>query len=420
MAVSQFLRPGNLIETIHGYLTPSVVRSASSIVGESESSTTNALHSTVPALLGGLLNSSSTQEGAEGLAGMVQEGGYGAAAENPASLFAGGSTTSSAMSAGQSMVGKIFGDKASAVSDHIASSSGVKPSSASALMSLLAPLTLGTVWKMAGPQGQNGSGIANLLRGQEKEITQAAPSGLSHILGFGGRPVSASAPAEVYEGQERATAPPRDAILEQERRATRVPSAHFESRPTSGPPRWLPLLLIGLIAVGLLAYFMARGRGTVRHVGAGSPVGLSRVSLPGGGNLSVPRGSMNYNLASYLATGNNAPRTFVFDNLNFETGSAQLTPDSNQTVSNLSTILKAYPNTHIQLAGHTDNTGTAQANQQLSLDRANAVKAMLVNGGIDGNRISTVGYGQDRPVGPNETEEGRARNRRTELTVNSQ
>jgi outer membrane protein OmpA-like peptidoglycan-associated protein len=64
--------------------------------------------------------------------------------------------------------------------------------------------------------------------------------------------------------------------------------------------------------------------------------------------------------------------------------------------------LKAYPNAQIQLDGHTDNTGNPQANQQLSLARANAVKAMLVSDGIDANRISTVGYGQDRPLPSND------------------
>jgi outer membrane protein OmpA-like peptidoglycan-associated protein len=71
------------------------------------------------------------------------------------------------------------------------------------------------------------------------------------------------------------------------------------------------------------------------------------------------------------------------------------------------------------LVGFTDNTGTPEANQTLSLNRANAVKGMLADQGIDGGRITAQGLGQERPVAPNDTEEGRARNRRTELTVTS-
>ena len=109
--------------------------------------------------------------------------------------------------------------------------------------------------------------------------------------------------------------------------------------------------------------------------------------------------------------------TFVFDNLNFETAGTQLTPDSQPTVNNLAAILKAYPNAQIELVGYTDNTGTAEANQTLSLNRANAVKGMLTDQGVEANRIATRGMGQDRPVATNDTEEGRSQNRRTELTV---
>jgi len=417
MATSQFPRSSSLIDTLKGYLTPNVVRNASSMIGESESSTASAMHSTVPALLGGLLNFSSTREGANTLAGMARDGGYSAAAENPAALFSGGST-SSVMNAGQTMIGKIFGDKASSVRDHIASSSGIKPSSASALMSLMAPLALGSVWKMVGPQGQSGSGIMNLLRGQQKEIAAATPSGLSHMLGLGGRPVAAPLPSGIYEREERAAAasPPKANYEHEERYDAPARATTYEPRTPSGGAKWLPWLLVALIALGLLSYLVSRARSrTVQP----TRVAVGNVILPGSGRIFIPQGTINFNLASYLASGTIAPRTFIFDHLNFESGSAQLTPDSNETVNNLATILKAYPHATIQLAGHTDNTGNPQTNQQLSLDRANAVKTMLVNSGVDGNRISTVGYGQDRPITTNDTEQGRARNRRTELTVKS-
>jgi OmpA-OmpF porin, OOP family len=146
---------------------------------------------------------------------------------------------------------------------------------------------------------------------------------------------------------------------------------------------------------------------------------LANLTLPGGAVISVPEGSLDYNLAKFLADGNSSelPKTFVFDNLNFNTGTTQLTPESQPTVSSLVVILKAYPSTEVQLVGHTDNTGDAAANMKLSQDRASAVRDMLVNGGVDGNRITTAGYGQDKPVASNDTEEGRAKNRRTELVV---
>jgi outer membrane protein OmpA-like peptidoglycan-associated protein len=105
------------------------------------------------------------------------------------------------------------------------------------------------------------------------------------------------------------------------------------------------------------------------------------------------------------------------EDLNFETGSTQLTPESGATVNTLVAVLKAYPAVSVALEGHTDSTGDPAANKKLSLDRAGAVKALMVTGGIDEGRISSAGYGQDNPVAPNDTEEGRAKNRRLELVV---
>jgi outer membrane protein OmpA-like peptidoglycan-associated protein len=381
MGASQYLRSENVVTSIKGYLTPDVVRSASSLVGEPESSTIHAMNRAVPGLLGGLLNFSSTNEGANSLAGMIRDGGFGSVLGNPASLFAGGGLTSDMTSTGQSLVGKIFGNRASSVSNAIASSSGVRASSAGTLMSLLAPLTLGVIGKLAGSQGLNASGITNLLRGQKKEIAEATSPEVAHILGFGGGPVTAPAPTALYE--ERAIPRQRN---------------------------WLPLLLVALAALGLLGYLLSRPRTPV--VQAPGPPAVAETP-----HFPAPEGTVSSNLAQYLGSAQATPRTFVFDNLNFETDSTQLTPGSGQTVNNLASILKTYPNAQIQLAGHTDNTGNPQTNQQLSLDRANAVKAMLVNSGISADRVSTVGYGQDRPIAANDSEEGRARNRRTELTV---
>jgi outer membrane protein OmpA-like peptidoglycan-associated protein len=146
--------------------------------------------------------------------------------------------------------------------------------------------------------------------------------------------------------------------------------------------------------------------------------GLANLRLPGGVAVNVPEGSINYNLAKYLAdTSAGAPRTFVFDHLNFESGTTRLAPESGKTVSDMAAILKAYPTAEVRLDGYTDSTGDPAANKQLSLDRANAIKQQLVASGVDGNRISTAGMGQDRPVASNDAEEGRARNRRTELVV---
>jgi len=107
-------------------------------------------------------------------------------------------------------------------------------------------------------------------------------------------------------------------------------------------------------------------------------------------------------------------------NLFFATGSASLEEDSNFELEGLSDLLKEYSDVAIEISGHTDSTGDAQANQLLSEARANAVRAYLVNNGISSSRIQTVGKGADQPADTNETVEGRQNNRRIEMRIISQ
>lgn len=414
MAVSQYLRPGSLLDAVKSQFTPDVVRSASSLVGESESSTRQTLNGAVPSVLSGLAGMVSTREGAGSLAGLVREGGYGAAAENVRALFGGGSATNSMVDSGQQLLSKIFGNKISAVSDLVARSGGVRSSSASKLLSLAAPLTVGILGKRAAAQGLDASGLASTILNEKSEIAAAAPAGVSQLLGGGPTIVSK----------------PTGAVTDRVAEPVHLERVYGSEAPveTGGarPMRWLPLALAALAAVALLLFL--RGR-TARpnldtlssQAGSVARDAMSRVELPGGTNISVPQGSINYNLARFLAdkSATDVPKTFVFDHLNFDSATTRLTPESVATVNDLASVLKAYPSAQVQLVGHTDNTGSPMANQTLSLDRANAIKATLVAQGVGADRISTAGYGPDRPVASNDTEAGQAQNRRLELNVTS-
>ena len=404
MALPQNIRFDNLLSSVKGYLTPDVVRSASSMTGESETATRQAMHGGVSSIFAGLANLAATPEGASTLGNLSREPAYGSLLNNISSAFGGGGATTSLMSAGQGLLGKIFGDRSGSVNEAVARSSGVSTSSAGKIMSMLAPLTMGVLGKQVLARGLSNTGLANMLLDQKDEIAAAAPEGVSRLL-----VPRAPQPVGVR------VAPDTDVYTTEPRAST----VREPQRPAGS--RWLPLLLVIVAALGLL-WFLRNISGRAKEAGRqaveSTQAALSKIALPGGVELSVPTGSVNYNLAKFLADGSQtAPRTFVFDHLNFETASTQLTPDSTGTVNNLAQILKAYPNVQVQLAGHTDNTGAPDTNQKLSQDRASAVKQMLVNGGIAGDRITTAGYGQDRPIASNDTEEGKAKNRRLELTV---
>lgn len=110
-------------------------------------------------------------------------------------------------------------------------------------------------------------------------------------------------------------------------------------------------------------------------------------------------------------------KSFVLDNCNFDNGKATLQETSYAVLDELVAYLKRKDDERIELGGHTDNVGSPASNLKLSLDRANTVKEYLVSKGIEEARIQTKGYGSTKPVANNKTAEGRAENRRTEVTI---
>ena len=101
--------------------------------------------------------------------------------------------------------------------------------------------------------------------------------------------------------------------------------------------------------------------------------------------------------------------------INFDVDKATLRPDAQPVVAEIDKLLSANPALKLSIEGHTDDTGSAAHNRELSAARARSVLGALVGMGIDPARLSSTGYGQDRPVADNGSEAGRAQNRRVEL-----
>jgi len=105
----------------------------------------------------------------------------------------------------------------------------------------------------------------------------------------------------------------------------------------------------------------------------------------------------------------------ALSNVHFETGRADLTPDSEPALNDAVNALKEHSDWRIRVEGFTDNRGSKEVNEKLSSDRAEAVANWLADHGVDHDRLSSKGYGDSRPVASNSTPEGRAKNRRVEL-----
>ncbi|MBF0602710.1 MAG: OmpA family protein [Nitrospirae bacterium] len=106
---------------------------------------------------------------------------------------------------------------------------------------------------------------------------------------------------------------------------------------------------------------------------------------------------------------------WVLENLHFDIDKAVIKPIDFQNLDAVLKVLTKNPDLSVEVQGHTDNTGSRKHNQILSEKRANAVKAYLIGKGISSKRISTTGYGFDRPAADNTTIQGRAMNRRVQL-----
>jgi len=101
----------------------------------------------------------------------------------------------------------------------------------------------------------------------------------------------------------------------------------------------------------------------------------------------------------------------------FATGDATLTGALRTDLNALANSINNFPNTTVNVIGHADNTGAAAFNQDLSARRAQAVSSALIQGGVSPNRIRSIGRGEDAPIASNLTPEGRAQNRRVEITI---
>jgi OOP family OmpA-OmpF porin len=110
-------------------------------------------------------------------------------------------------------------------------------------------------------------------------------------------------------------------------------------------------------------------------------------------------------------------RIIVLQGTHFAFDSAELTPEARGTLNESAAVLEREPNVKVMIEGYTDSIGPEGYNQGLSERRAKAVEEYLISKGISADRLEVMGYGQSKPIAPNDTKEGRAMNRRVELKV---
>lgn len=125
--------------------------------------------------------------------------------------------------------------------------------------------------------------------------------------------------------------------------------------------------------------------------------------------------TMRYKRVEY-PTGDGESPGLVLEEVQFETGKATLTAESYARLDAVVEYMTHKKSARIKISGHTDNVGNKKANKKLSQKRADAVRDYVLSKGIDAGRIAAVGYGDEKPIAPNDTREGRQKNRRIEAT----
>ncbi|MBP5429931.1 MAG: OmpA family protein [Elusimicrobiaceae bacterium] len=199
-------------------------------------------------------------------------------------------------------------------------------------------------------------------------------------------------------------------------------------------------VLLGTICAVLLTACTTPGKRTAIGAGAGAAVGAGAgalISHATGGKAGT--GALIGGLTGLAAGGalgnyydkqakelaaiadvvktDNGLQVYLKNDILFALNSAALSTEAMQTLTDLNRVLKKYPKNRIVVQGFTDSTGTDEFNQTLSEQRAQAVYNYLLANGLKTLSITYVGYGKAYPVASNDTEEGRAKNRRVVLTI---
>ncbi len=192
--------------------------------------------------------------------------------------------------------------------------------------------------------------------------------------------------------------------------------------------------LAAVLALTLTAGCATAGKGTAIGAGAGGAAGAGVGALIGGkkgaliglGVGALAGGSVGLYLdkqkkdleevAKVKKTENGLLVEMAGDIL-FDSGSAVLKPEAVEQITKVGDIVAKYADDRVRIEGHTDASGGAQANEELSLRRADAVKRVLLSRGVQEKQMLVLGLGETKPVADNATAEGRAKNRRVELHI---
>lgn len=437
----------DLFKLVQDHLSDDLLNKASSFLGESSETTKSGFSAAIPTLMAGLISKGSDPNGAKDLIQLVSKPELsGNLLNNLGGLFS-GTGDSSSSDLGGSILSAVFGDKMGGIVNIVSRVAGLKSGSGSSLLKMAAPLLMSIIGKQVLGSGKGVGSLIDLIMGQKENLKKNAPAGLLDALGGS---LNLGSLGNVTSNFAKGT------VATADRASASAPQGGGMLR------KLLPFLLLG--AVALLAFYFMRGcnkggavadakemidstaksvdtlvanaTGTVADAaqsiynvgenlvgktvaGFESLGAFAKRKLSSGIELIIPENGVESKLIRFAESTDAVSKDlwFDFDRILFETGSAALKAESTGQITNIVEILKAFPKVHLKIGGYTDNVGNPASNLSLSKARAESVVKSIISQGIDASRLTSEGYGDKHPVASNDTEEGRAKNRRVSARV---
>jgi outer membrane protein OmpA-like peptidoglycan-associated protein len=388
-----------IIDGLRDLVSPAILSALSRQTGESESAVSRGLSAAIPAIASTVADRADDRGFVRDLLDLATTTAAGphpleaisALASSPTGIDTANPIGIDDTNPYRGWLAHLFGHNTLAVTDSIAQYAGISAASATSLLSMAAPLVLGYIGRLVRRDNLSVAGLADLLRGQRARLASSLPTGF------------------------------------------KMPElSPYEKARTAGMARtgWsAPLVaLLAALSIGGLIWWGRQKPAEVARVDiiealptvgtTGALRGTFVRTLPGNATITIPAvGSAEDRLSLYLASASPGETTITLDRISFDTDSAVLTGESSAQLDNIATILRAYPQAHVAVVGHTDSVGNEADNVVLSRARANTVAAKLTAKGVQPQRVHAEGFGSQRPIADNATEAGRAENRRVELGV---
>lgn len=433
----------NLIENLQKALTNAHLETKmGAFLGENEAAVKEGLDFALPTVIGFIAKKSTHIEGAGSLQNVIRMGNHSSNTFNTLpSLFDGRTNMPNFIEGGKKANSQYFGDDAKVLCEMLNQKAGFKkPESANLLYNLLTPVILSAINKQITIQDLQVSGLRDFMKEQFSNLGGYLPKGVHEILGVAETeakkiPMTFEKPVEVKKESRKEY---KTAVKETVADATETPVI-----PMRTTLLWLGgILAVIAVAYGIWALASATPQSTPKVdaqieqtptpqtaiVAKDTPKPVvntvptpSEVLLPNGVKLNVPQGSLEDRIVNYLKNPVDSTlksKWLDFDRLPFEGETALLKPDALPQIQNIAAIMKAYPRVSFKVGGFVDNA-TAVANPKLSSQRAIVVFRELVKAGIPRKSLRADGYGATVPIAANDTEEGRAKNRRVALIFTS-